>query len=475
MKRLMSGIPFIAALLMVLLAAYTLVTSKQTPLFPTNGEDVQGDRTQILEPKILPPPSNMLAFYPYTPQFIDLGPICEQAVLQGNQPLPVPTPSVRMEKKPTDVGIAWSSLTLNHQRDRIAFQTKSGLYVVNLRTKQSARVFSLPDDGNSRFGTGITWNPEDTHLTFTEIRGGTSEGADATLLYRIHLLQLDDLTDKIIHETFSQPDLPLWSPDGRYVALDNPLVLMERKTGKTTPVGTGKDARHPRWSPDSNYLVFMQYSAPDRAEIYRYTMETKEMLPLTSMGKAARAVEWLKSPSTILMETENYASGVDTGRHHVGEVRPHSESSIRWLSPFDRQESNRYYAISPNERYVILRKTEPYTTNGSEENAFSLIGVNRELNFFSWHFVRLHSFAANAPLSFAWGKDGKLLYLTEAKATVTPPATVGAQGTVAAPAGTAWEMYSFDFEQQAVQKVWETPTPTRLIGVDGSIIYHSPY
>ncbi|MTV48074.1 hypothetical protein GJ688_03645 [Heliobacillus mobilis] len=457
MKRLLPGIPFIAALLIVSVAAYHLATAQRFPITMADSIPPAQD-TQWGEVKNLP--SVNVSTTPISGiQLIDLREICEQAVAQNGR-----TGAVTDLKNPpagtnsSTENIQWSSITFSNKKDRIAFYSQRGLYVVNLKTQQSVRVFSIPDeDKKSEFYRAISWNPDDTILTFGQVQPGSQP--DAGTMYSLSLVKLSSGEVKNIHQTNRPPNIPLWSPDGQYIVLDNPLFVYELKTENRVPVGMGNDNRFPHWSPDSRYLIFSQFTSPDRCEVYRYSLDTREILQITSLGKAAAPLAWLKYPSTIVIETEANANDVDSGRHHVGEIRPHSESSIHWLTDFDRSESNRLICASPNERFALLKHIDPSGQNGA--NSFDLIAVNRELGFFSWRMAKLQTLPLSVPFTYQWGKDGKLLFMVE------QPAAGGEKPK--------YEMYTFDLDQLTRQKIWESTTATRLSGVDGSKVYISPF
>ncbi|MBM7866816.1 hypothetical protein GTO89_04220 [Heliobacterium gestii] len=478
MKRLKPGIPLLAALLIVALAAYNLATNKRFPL-TTADSIVPGPDTQWVEAKTLPPVDVPPAGY----HLVDLREVCDQALASYTVRTPglgdsKPTP----EKKTTDAAakdeIQWSSITFSNKKERMAFTTRNSLFIVNMKTKQSIRLHRLTDDDGTEFFPAIAWSPDDNMVTFGTITHPKDGGA---LTYTVSLARVNDGEVKNIHQSDKRPNLPIWSPDDNYIALDNPLFIYEVKTNNRTPVSMGADLRSPRWSPDSSYLIFSQYSSPERCEIYRYAPETRELLKMTDLGKAVAPMAWLKYPSTIIMETEVTANGIDTGRHHVGEIRPHSDSSIRWLTGFDSAESNRFLCASPNERLIILRQYQPAAgavSTGSKEgpvpaeagakvsNSYDLIAANREItSFFGWRRVKLHNLPIDTRFTYAWNRDSKLFYMIDAKS----------EGTSTADAS-KYELYLFDFDQMTRQKVWTSTTPLRLVAVDGyNTIYYCPY
>lgn len=466
MKRLLPAIPFLGAFFIVMLLAVNLSTSKRFPIYSPDGGTVLASDTQCSEPKILPPVSgNTPLSNNY--QLIDLRDLCLQA-LPSSAKNPVPgdlriapqpvTPD-SLPPSPTEE-IIWSSVTLSNKKDRIAFYSNTSLYIVNLRTRQSVHLYTLPANSNLSFYDAITWSPEDSYLTFGHV--SKMEVTASNRQYALGLINPVSGEAKIIHYSLRPPQKPVWSPDGQYLAAENPVIIYEVKKGNLIRVASGNDTHNPQWSPDGKHIVFTQHSSPTRGETFRYSLETREILQITSFGKTVSPVDWLKSPSTILFETENNLSDIDSGRHHVGEVRPHSESSIRWLSPFDRFESNRFLSISPNERYVVLQRTEPLKSSNNQEHALELIAVNRELSFFSWRCAKIHSFAETPRMTYTWTRDGKLLLLGDRQS-----------GRIER--NRKWELFLIDLDHLTEQKIWETRSPTRLIGMDGNLIYYTSF
>lgn len=494
MKRLLPGVPFLAALLIVMIAAVNLATSKRFPIYSSDGATFLTSNNQCSEPKILPAVT-VGSPLPNNFHLLDLEELVIQSLTSSSKS-PVfndlDSSSSDVPKLSHSEEVIWSSVTLSNKKDRIAFYSNTGLYVVNLRTSQPVKVYSLPNGGNLEFFDAITWSPDDTYLTFGQVPQGFQAKASSSRQYALGLVQMATGKSKIIHYSGRLPRKPVWSPDGQYLAGEDPVAIYDVKLANLTQIPTGYTTRNPQWSPDGRHVVFFQYSSPNRGETFRYTLDTKEVLQITALGKAASPVDWLKSPSTILFETETNSGETDLGRHHVGEVKPHMESSIRWLSPFDRYESNRFLGISPNERYVILRKTEPPktgTTPGNIENTpnqgnpsnpsnpsntgnnsnvdnfgntVDLVAVNRELSFFSWRCVKLHSFTESPRMTLQWTKDNKLLYLGDRQSGRNER-------------NRKWELFLFDFDQLSEQKIWESRTPARLVGVDGNVIYYCPY
>ncbi|ABZ85289.1 hypothetical protein HM1_2760 [Heliomicrobium modesticaldum Ice1] len=466
MKRLKPGIPLIAALLVVTLAAYNLASNKRFPL-TTADSIVPGPDTQWVEAKILPPLDGLPAGY----RFVDLREICEQALASYTVRTPglgdvKPTPEKKSSESAAKDEVQWSSITFSNKKERMAFTTRNGLYVVNMKSRQAIRLHRLSPEDGTEFFPAIAWSPDDSMVTFGTV---TRPKGDGSATYTISLARVNDGDVKNIHQSDKRPNLPVWSPDDKYIALDNPLFIYEVKSQNRTPVGMGADLRSPRWSPDSSYLIFSQYTSPERCEIYRYSPETREMLQMTDLGKTVAPVAWLKYPSTIIMETEVTANGSDTGRHHVGEVRPHSESSIRWLTSFDSAESNRFLCASPNERLIIMRQFQPAVGAATAEKGrdrFDLIAANREISsFFGWRRVKIHSLPVDTRLTYAWNRDGKLFYMIDSRS----------EGAAAGESAN-YELYLFDFDQMTRQKVWDATTPMRLVAVDGyNTVYYCPY
>ncbi|MDD2420669.1 MAG: hypothetical protein PHU78_00750 [Heliobacteriaceae bacterium] len=453
MKRLLPGIPLFAALIIVILAIVNLATPKRFPIYSSDGKIVQSANAQYSEVKILPPITGDTPL-PNGYQMVDLQEICRQALTTQKPATVDPGDSGQTDE------ICWSSVILSNKKDRIAFYSNHSLYMVNLRNRQAIQLYTLPT-ADQAFFEAITWGPEDLYLTFGQVEEQKTE-AETSRQYAYGLIQLGTGEAKIIYRSPRIVGNPVWSPDGKYLALENPVVLYEVKPGNLTRVAPGTNTCQPRWSPDSRHVIFIQYTSADRGETYRYTLNTREVLQITNLGKAAAPVDWLKSPAAIIFETEANYTGVESGRHHIGETKPHPESSISWLSPFDRGESNRYLTISPNERYVVLRKSElPRNTPTSQTPVANplvpveIMAVNRELGLFSWHCVKMHTFPTTPQLSYTWAKNGDFLYLTAADQK--------------------WELYVFDFGQLSKQKVWETTTPVRLVGVDGyNQVYYCP-
>ncbi|QGG46502.1 TolB family protein [Heliorestis convoluta] len=453
MNRFRSGIPFLTALLIVFFAAINYVVTERTP-------------DEVLEDQSWPVPEmecteiNVSSFSSEsTFQWVHLQSLCEKAVEDANQAYSTGAEQAMEQEKETeqkrttaskepkkDDTIIWSSLQLNNQKNQVAFYTQKRLYLLDVTTGSSKVLHSLSEDDKSvQYVPTISWSPQGEYLTFTLLKENQRwNGHDS---YSIHLVDLKTEEILLIHQSTRAPDKPSWSPKDPIVALDSPVILYDVEKQQGTPVISGYQTRHPRWSPEGNHIIFIQETSSTRGETFRYSLDTREVMQITTLNRVTSPLLWLQTPPTILLEVETKRSGSRPERHHIGEARPHTESSIRWLSPFDRNESNRFLSISPNERYLIVQKT---TNLGTADEKSHLIALNRDLSFYRWRCVTLAPLEDPSTVTLHWTADGRLLYSTEG------------------------EVFLFDFEQLTKEKLEEKEEAFQILGIDNQIIYYSP-
>ncbi|KAB2952361.1 hypothetical protein F9B85_09400 [Heliorestis acidaminivorans] len=445
MNRLIPGIPFLAALSLVLFAIFNYALSERIP-----DPILEGSARPVAEMEctainaISPVGENDF-------QWLSLEKICEKA-LEENSVVNIETTSedhnLTAQKVSSEKDeVIWSSLQLNHQKTALAFFSQKKLFIVDLTTGDSKRIHDLlSEEKNAYYNPSITWSPNGEYLTFTVVKENNRWNGQNS--YSTYLVNLTSEDIHSIHQTQQAPESPTWSPKGDYIALDSPVVLYDLARKHGTTIVSGYHTRYPRWSPEGHHIIFIQETSSTRGETFRYSLDTREVIQITALNRVTSPLLWLQTPPTILLEVETKKSSNRPERHHIGEARPHTESSIRWLSSFDRNESNRFLTLSPNERYLIIQKTANLGTKDEENH---LIAINREQSFYSWRCVSIAPLEDPKTLTFQWTDDGRLLYNKDGQAFI------------------------FDFERLTIEEFEEQEEEIRLLGIKGQTIYYSPF
>jgi dipeptidyl aminopeptidase/acylaminoacyl peptidase len=148
-----------------------------------------------------------------------------------------------------------------------------------------------------------------------------------------------------------------WSPDGKWIAVeaemqasDRGILLVEIETGTYRQIesnGTGLNAQHPSWSPDSKLLVFSAQTG-EWLDIGLYEMQTGETRWLTqnsgddtspSWSWDGRKICWLHAEGAancISVYEDGLAVkqvGTGMGIHHLPQFTPDGEILFLFESP----------------------------------------------------------------------------------------------------------------------------------------------
>jgi dipeptidyl aminopeptidase/acylaminoacyl peptidase len=148
-----------------------------------------------------------------------------------------------------------------------------------------------------------------------------------------------------------------WSPDGKWIAVevemqasDRSIFLVEAGTGRYKQVkenGTGLNAQHAAWSPDSKSLAFSAQSG-EWFDIGLYEMETGEIRWLTKdagddtspcWSRDGKRICWLhaEGAANLIFVYENGLPmehyRVDAGIHHYPQFTPSDEILFLFESP----------------------------------------------------------------------------------------------------------------------------------------------
>jgi eukaryotic-like serine/threonine-protein kinase len=250
------------------------------------------------------------------------------------------------------------ALTRSTRRWENPAPSPDGKWVAYNATGDTSGVWvSRPDGSDARritpdVGGGLiaTWSPDSKRLAFQ----GSVEGKSGILRIDLDGSGLERLTGAGVH--------PVWSPDGRYIALHARLLDLSKPAGPDNPMRLpplttgGQDFDPWSWSPDGREIAGNSLDAVGaggrHAGIVVYSLDTRTYRRLTDSGtgpswsgdgrwiaySAARAIHILDVPTRQtreLLKTESGAVGTprfgNDGRLYY--VRNMNEGDI-WLAAF---------------------------------------------------------------------------------------------------------------------------------------------
>lgn len=210
---------------------------------------------------------------------------------------------------------------------RLAFAQDYGgdenfdLFLYDLRTRTTR---NLTPDTPDTINPDISWSPDGTHLAFTSNR----EGSFATYILEIE----SGAVRRVTHHAYTDYGAE-WSPDGRHLAVvantrgqTHNTFIVDVDSGATRAVAGPNgsvDALYPRWSPDSQRLVFSSFE-PGIYSLFTFHLATGELQQHTAATHEAFAPQWSPDGRSLIF-TWN-----EDGNERVG-IKNLRTKKIRYL------------------------------------------------------------------------------------------------------------------------------------------------
>ena len=134
-------------------------------------------------------------------------------------------------------------------------------------------------------------------IAFSSTRTGSSQ---------IWLVNVDGTAERPLTEMPEGACQPDWSPDGKYLVFISPCYANQETypgaslfitevdgNGELIPLPTmpGGDF-DPDWSPDGRFIVFTSLRDFNRAQVYKYDLETEEVIPVSNNTVRDAQPEW---------------------------------------------------------------------------------------------------------------------------------------------------------------------------------------
>ncbi len=165
------------------------------------------------------------------------------------------------------------------------------LFVHDVRTGATHNL--TPDTPGELINPYFTWSPDGQQIAFVSNRAGT---------FATYILNADGAgaPRRVTHHGYTDYAAE-WSPDGKYLAVNTHAKGQEIWTF-IVPVASGEpkivsgpdrpvDAVGPRWSPDSQRLVFTS-NTPGINCLFTYTLATGELTQETEAAHEAAEPDW---------------------------------------------------------------------------------------------------------------------------------------------------------------------------------------
>jgi Tol biopolymer transport system component len=197
-------------------------------------------------------------------------------------------------------------------------------------------IVAYADGSNSTsVATGIapTWSPAGDFLAFESIRcaaGYSGEPPPPDRCTRLGLAVVRaNGSDLRMLSTISIDRNPAWSPDGRYIALDNGVAieLIDMQTGTRAQLSLPPLAEaQPVWSPDGQRIAFSCQVAAGNNDICVVNRDGSGFVRLTSDASHDTDPAWSPDGSLIAFNTNRFS-----GRDDIA-VMTATGTDARWVA-----------------------------------------------------------------------------------------------------------------------------------------------
>lgn len=192
----------------------------------------------------------------------------------------------------TEAGLNHSYPAWSPDGSRIAYTRPDyfqEIYVINADGSGSPVNLTNTADQHER---SPDWSPDGSKLVFTVARASGQLG-----LYTLDLTDPEATPQQL---TTGRDEEPVWSPDGSKIAFSRRRVtnqfivdlwIIDVNSGVETRVSEGENERHPSWSPDGQFLVFVSDRGQDGEHIWKLELSTGAFTQLTYQDETSGSTQ----------------------------------------------------------------------------------------------------------------------------------------------------------------------------------------
>ncbi len=282
------------------------------------------------------------------------------------------------------VGEKTMGLYLSPHTEYLVQSAGPGISLYKTAVMENPKTIWNDTDPNYWGSSNIVWASDGQKFIFTS----TSYPGDSWN-NRLDTIWAADIHNHPARKIFAREGFQsaIWSPDSRYILIQfeardiqrvhreaTELILFDTQTAKKRLLISGRDKQHivnPRWSPDSQRLIYNAILEDNRFILAVYDLKKGESAQITTTEIPYFPQFWSRDGKNVYYETGSYGC-MDMGIHQLGVYNLDTCQDHRLTTEKLHGPSNCFVSISPDEKTLL------FNNNGRTGSKPELLQINLE-------------------------------------------------------------------------------------------------